>query len=155
MILPDVNLLVYAYNAEAPEFEPAKAWWERTLSEGTAVFLPWAVMLGFVRMTTSARVVPRPVSVDLACAAVERWLARPGVNVLHPGERHAEIVFGLLRGLGTGGNLTTDAHLAALAFEFDLELYSTDADFARFPGLRWRNPLAAARRPRRRSAPRK
>jgi len=113
------------------------------------------VLLGFVRLTTSQKVVPRPVPVDLACAAVERWLARPGVSVLHPGERHAGIVFGLLRGLGTGGNLTTDAHLAALAVEFDLELCSTDVDFARFPGLRWRDPLAGAKRPRRRSARRK
>lgn len=155
MILPDVNLLVHAYNAEAPNHAAAKAWWERTLTAGTAVFLPWAVLLGFVRLTTSPRVAPRPARVDLACAVVERWLARPGVSVLHPGDRHAEIVFGLLRGLGTGANLTTDAHLAALALEFDLELCSTDADFARFPGLRWRDPLAAARRPRRRSAPRK
>ena len=151
MILPDVNLLVYAYNPEAPEFEPAKAWWERTLSEGEAVFLPWAVLLGFVRLTTSARVVPRPVSVQLACSTVERWLARPGVNLLHPGERHPEIVFGFLRELGTGGDLTTDAHLAALALEFDLELHSTDADFARFPGLRWRNPLRTPPAKRRRS----
>lgn len=155
MFLPDVDLLVHAYDAEAPQFAAAKAWWDRTLSEGIAVFLSWAVLPGFVRLTTSARVVPRPVPVDLACAAVERWLARPGVNVLHPRERHAEIVLGLVRGLGTGGDLTTDAHLAPLALEFDLELCSTDADFARFPGLRRSNPLAAARRPRRRSTTRR
>jgi predicted nucleic acid-binding protein len=73
---------------------------------------------------------------------VEAWLAQPQVALLHPGERHATILFDLLRGLGTAGNLTTDAHLAALAIEHQAELCSTDADFARFPGLRWRNPLA-------------
>jgi hypothetical protein len=77
-----------------------------------------------------------------ACARAEAWLAQPQVLLIHPGERHAGILFGLLRGLGTAGNLTTDAHLAALAIEHQAELRSTDADFARFPGLRWSNPLA-------------
>ena len=76
-----------------------------------------------------------------ACERVESWLAQPQVMVLHPGERHAGLFFGFLRGLGSAGNLTTDAHLAALALEHQAVLQSTDADFARFSGLRWRNPL--------------
>jgi predicted nucleic acid-binding protein len=77
-----------------------------------------------------------------ACAHARAWLAQPYVTVLDPGARHAEILFGLLESLGTAGNLTTDAHLAALAIEYQAELHSTDADFGRFPGLRWANPLA-------------
>jgi len=83
-----------------------------------------------------------PLPAAVACADVRAWLARPYVSVLHPGDRHAEILFGLLDSLGTAGNLTTDAHLAALAIEHQAELHSTDADFGRFSGLRWVNPLA-------------
>lgn len=73
---------------------------------------------------------------------VRSWLAHPRVTIIAPGEQHAVILFGLLERLGVAGNLTTDAHLAALAIEYQAELASTDADFARFPGLRWFNPLA-------------
>ncbi len=82
-----------------------------------------------------------PLPVTAACAHVRSWLAHPNVSILHPGERHAEILFGLLETLGAAGNLTTDAHLAALAIEHQVELHSTDADFVRFPGLRWTNPI--------------
>lgn len=78
---------------------------------------------------------------DVACEHARRWLAQPYVSTIDAGPLHAEIVFGLLEALGTGGNLTTDAHLAALAIEHQAELHSTDADFRRFPGLRWSNPL--------------
>lgn len=142
MILPDVNLLIHAYNAGSPVHGRARAWWEETLSETTPVGLAWAVLLGFIRIGTHPRILGNPLAPDAACRRVEAWLDQPQVMLVHPGERHATILFGLLRGLGTAGNLTTDAHLAALAIEHQGEVNSTDTDFARFPGLRWRNPVA-------------
>lgn len=142
MILPDVNVLVHAYNAGSPAHARARAWWEETLSSSAPVGLAWSVALGYIRITTHPRIAEHPLTVDRACAHVEAWLAQPQVMLLHPGERHAAILFGLLRGLGTAGNLTSDAHLAALAIEHQGEVASTDADFSRFPGLRWRNPFA-------------
>lgn len=141
MIVPDVNLLIHAYNADSAVHERARAWWETTLGEPTPVGLPWAVVLGFVRLTTHPRILESPLRVHVACGHAESWLGQPQVMLLHPGDRHAAILFDLLRHLGSAGNLTTDAHLAALAIEHQAELQSTDADFARFPGLRWRNPL--------------
>jgi toxin-antitoxin system PIN domain toxin len=102
-------------------------------------------MLGFIRLTTNRQVFGTPWTVKVACGHVRDWLAQPYTVVLDPGTRHAGIVVGLLETLGTAGNLTTDAHLAALAIEHQAELHSTDADFARFEGLRWVNPLATKR----------
>ena len=120
----------------------ARAWWESALSSTRPVGLAWVAILGFIRITTHRHVFPNPLSVTTACGHAREWLTRPYVTILHPAERHAETLFRLLESLGTGGNLTTDAHLAALAIEHQAELHSTDADFKRFPGLRWVNPLA-------------
>ena len=141
MIVPDINLLLYAYDDACREHAQARAWWESLLSSATPVGLAWVVALGFIRIGTNPKLSRQPLSVVDACAHVRRWLAQPHVSLLHPGERHAALLFGLLERLGVGGNLTTDAHLAALAIEYQAELHSTDADFSRFPGLRWRNPL--------------
>ncbi len=142
MIVPDVNLLIHAYNADSPVHAPARAWWERLLADPAPVGLPWVVALGFIRITTHPRIAAHPLPAATACGHVEAWLRQPQVSPLYPGERHSVILFDLLRRLGTAGNLTTDAHLAALAIEHQAELHSTDADFTRFSGLRWRNPLA-------------
>ena len=143
MIVPDVNLLIHAYNAESPVHGAARAWWEALLSRPAPVVgLAWVVVLGYIRLTTHPRIMSAPLSPASACADVEAWLAQPQVTLIHPGERHASTLFHLLRGLGTAGNLTTDAHLAALAMEYQATLHTTDADFARFAGLRWENPLA-------------
>ena len=141
MIIPDVNLLIHAYNSGSPVHDSARTWWEDVLSEPAPVGLPWVVILGFIRITTHLRVLAHPLTPEVACGHAESWLAQPNALLIHPGERHATILFGLLRNLGTAANLTTDAHLAALAIEHQSELNSTDADFTRFPGLRWRNPL--------------
>jgi toxin-antitoxin system PIN domain toxin len=143
VIIPDINLLIHAYNADSPVHEAARAWWEETLSTPTPVGLPWTVALGYVRISTHPRILQNPLNVSDALAHVEAWLAQPQVSILHPGPRHASILFDLLRALGTAGNLTTDAHLAALTIEHQSDLRSTDADFARFSGLRWENPLSA------------
>ena len=142
MIVPDVNLLVHAYNSESRIHHLARAWWEALLNGTQPVGLPWVTVLGFIRLTTHRQILARPLTVSSACAHVRTWLARPSVAILHPGNRHADVLFGLLEHLGSAGNLTTDAHLAALSIEHQAELHSTDADFARFPGLRWRNPTA-------------
>jgi toxin-antitoxin system PIN domain toxin len=141
MILPDINLLLHAHNRGSRVHEAARSWWADLMTGGRTVGLPWAVLLGFIRISTHPAVAARPLPVEEACALVSSWLERPQTGILHPGERHAPIVFGLLESLGAAGNLTTDAHLAALAIEHQAELHSTDADFARFPGLKWRNPL--------------
>ncbi len=141
MIVPDVNLLVYAYNADAPHHAAARSWWERCLGEDATVGLPWIVALGFVRIMTHRAVLARPLDPRAALEHVRSWLDQPNVEIVEPGPRHLQILEELLGALGIAGALTTDAHLAALAIERQAELHSNDADFARFAGLRWRNPL--------------
>lgn len=142
MIIPDINLLFYAHDRGARGHEMARAWWMGLMTGDRPVGLPWAVLLGFLRISTHPAVLKHPLPVAEACGLVRSWLDQPVAGILLPGERHATILFGLLEGLGTAGNLTTDAHLAALAIEHQAELHSTDADFGRFPGLRWKNPIA-------------
>jgi uncharacterized protein len=144
MIIPDVNILIHAYNAESVRHRAARLWWERALTGPRPVGLPWVVVLGFIRIATHRKILENPMPPRDAIRRVRSWLAAPGVQILIPGEAHADIFFGLLEHLGTAGNLTTDAHLAAMAIEYHAELASTDADFARFPGLRWFNPLAVS-----------
>lgn len=142
MIVPDVNLLIYAYNRDAPHHQAAKAWWEELLSSDRPVGLPWATMLGFLRLMTHRAVLVTPLEPGKSVAIVRSWHTRSNVTVLEPGPRHLELLGRLFEALGTAGRLATDAHLAALAIEHQGELCSNDTDFARFPGLRWRNPLS-------------
>ena len=141
MLIPDINILVCAYDSDAREHARAREWWERTLTQSRPVGMPWTTALGFIRISTHRRILNAPMATKDAIRAVRAWLDVPRVQIVSPGEHHAEILFGLLDRLGTAGSLTTDAHLAALAIEYQAELVSADADFARFPGLRWFNPL--------------
>ena len=141
MILPDVSILVHAYNTGSLHHKAARLWWEQTLTLPRPVGLPWVSVLGFVRVMTHRGILPNPIFPIDAIRSVQDWLAVPDVQILTPGEKHGEILFGLLESVGTAGNLTTDAHLAALAIEYQAEVASTDTDFARFPGLRWFNPV--------------
>jgi len=141
VILLDVNLLLYAYDAQSPRHGAARAWLEQTLSGTETVGLPWVVMLAFIRLITRSAVVEHPLTADEAIDLVESWLDQPCVTVIHPTDRHPAVLRELLQPLGTAGNLTTDAHLAALAIEHGASLCSCDADFSRFPGLRWSDPL--------------
>ena len=145
MIIPDINLLVYAYDASSPWHESAKLWWTNSLSGTESVGLSWVAALGFIRLWTNPRVFRNPMTIDQACRHVESWLERPMVRVLNPGPRHAELAFGLLRAEGGGGNLTTDAHLAALSLETNATVHTADGDFARFTGVKWTNPLHPSR----------
>jgi toxin-antitoxin system PIN domain toxin len=141
MILPDVNLLIYAHNEAAPLHGRARRWWESSLSSEIAVALPWAVIFGFVRLTTHPSVLENPLTPEQALQFVDGWLERRVTEILEPGPRHLEIVGRLFRATGVAANLTTDTHLAALAIEHQCEIHSNDTDFARFPGLRWENPV--------------
>lgn len=142
MRLTDVNLLLYAVDTSSPRHRAARRWLEERLS-GTETFaFAWAVLLAFVRLTTNPRVFEAPLRSAEALDLVEGWLAHPCSTVVHPTERHAVILRELLEPLGTAGNLTSDAHLAALAIEHGAELCSSDSDFSRFAGLRWQDPLA-------------
>lgn len=141
MILVDANLLVYAVNRDLPQHNVAREWWESTLSGRTPVALAWVVILAFLRISTSPRVFERPLCIEVATSYVDEWLAVPVVKPIVPGLGHWRIFQQLIRQSGTGGNLTMDAHLAALAIEQGASLYSADNDFKRFPGLVCINPL--------------
>ncbi len=143
MTLVDLNLLLYATNSDSPAHPVAKRWVEDILSGDELVAIPWIVLLGFLRISTNPRIMERALTPAQAIAIVSGWLSRPCVRVVHPGDRHWAVLKDLLLESGTAGNLTTDAHLAALAIENGCELCSSDGDFARFRRLRWRNPLVA------------
>lgn len=141
MILIDVNLLIYATNTHARQHNAARDWLDRQLVDAPRVGLPWTALLGFLRLSTNARIVARPLTMAAAWEQVAQWLSSDPVWIPEPSERHFEILGKLLAEPGTHGNLVTDAHLAALAIEHGLTLCSTDGDFARFSGLKWLNPL--------------
>jgi toxin-antitoxin system PIN domain toxin len=139
----DLNLLLYAINIDAPHHERARAWWEETLSGEEPVGLAWSVVLGFLRLATRKGLFPQPLAGEQALDVAEEWIRHSAVVLLLPGQRHWSVLRTLLEAAGTAGNLTTDAHLAALAIEYDATLCSTDNDFARFrPLLRFVNPIA-------------
>jgi hypothetical protein len=142
VILVDTNLLVYASLTSFPQHPAARAWLEERLAGPAPVGLPWPSLLGYLRIVTNPRIVERPAPVARAWTQVTEWLSQDVVWSPLPAERHAETLAPLLGHVGQRANLIPDAHLAALAIEHGLTLHSTDADFARFPGLRWENPLA-------------
>jgi uncharacterized protein len=140
--LPDLNLLLYAIDEGSPNHDRARSWLEQALSGTEDIGFAWLVLLGFVRISTNPVVLARPLTPDEALDYVDLWLEQPVAAVVHPGVGHAATLRELLEPLGTAGNLTNDAHLATLAIEHGAELCSSDADFTRFEGLRWANPLA-------------
>ncbi len=145
MIIPDLNLLLYAYDVGSPFHAKSKAWWEHCLSGEEPVGIPTLVAFGFVRLGTHARVFRQPMTPGEAARHVRSWLAQPVARILEPGDGHLERVLALLETLETAGNLVTDAQLAALAMEHTAVLHTADADFLRFPGLKWLNPLTGRR----------
>ncbi|MDP9065847.1 MAG: type II toxin-antitoxin system VapC family toxin [Pseudomonadota bacterium] len=141
MILVDANLVLYAEDALSPQHEAARTWWDAQLSGASPVRLSWGVLCGFIRISTSSRVFERPLDLDQARSRVQSWLDQPCVRLIHPTERHWTVLQELLKEGQALGNLVTDAHLAALAIQHGCTLMSTDGDFARFPKLKWSNPL--------------
>lgn len=144
MVIPDVNLLIYAYTAGSPQHSRARAWWEALLNSTEPVGMAWVVILGFIRLMTHSSVLEHPLSVDDACGIVGAWLSQPNVQVLEPGPGHFQILHDQLSHVGIGGKLVNDAHLAALAAEFAAVVHSNDADLERFRGIVTHDPLNPA-----------
>ncbi|MBA2316051.1 MAG: type II toxin-antitoxin system VapC family toxin [Chloroflexi bacterium] len=141
MILPDVNVLVYAFHVGTPDHARYRRWLLGSVAAAEPLGLSELVLSGFVRVVTHPRVFAPPVPVAEALDFAETLRAQPNVVMLGPGPRHWEIFAGLCRQADARGNLVADAYLAALAIESGSEWITTDRDFSRFPGLRWRHPL--------------
>ena len=144
MIVVDANLLLYAHDAGSAQHSAARRWLEDTLSGDEAVGLTWAALLAFLRVGTNPRLRKDAPTIEEASAIVAGWLERPMVTLLNPGERHWEIFRDLMARGQARGPLVTDAHLAALAIEHGATLATTVRDFARFPGLKFFNPIEPA-----------
>lgn len=142
MKLVDLNVLLYVVNEDSHRHRAALDWWNAAINGDETIGLPWVVLLGFLRISTNPRVFPRPLEVDDAIAKINTWLSLENVRVLRESDSHWEILRSLISKAGTAGNLTTDAHLAALAIGHAAVLISCDSDFGRFKGLRWENPLS-------------
>jgi uncharacterized protein len=141
VILVDANILLYAEDQLSPQHESARAWWDAVLSGSSPVCLCWTVLGAFIRIGTNPRVFEHPLSLDQALACVQSWIDQPCTRMISPTARHWTVFQKMLRCGQAVANLVTDAHLAALAAEHGCELISTDSDFSRFSGIRWRNPL--------------
>lgn len=141
MILIDANVLIYAHVRSFPQHDRAKGWLDEKLRGSSQVGLPWPSLLSFLRLVTNRRVFERPESTDAAWRQVLAWLDCDSAWIPQPTDRHHEVLGRLLEKVNVVANLIPDAHLAALAIEHGLTLCSTDGDFARFPDLRWDDPL--------------
>jgi len=137
----DVSLLLYAYNIDAPQHTAAKKWLSKLFDSAEVVGLSWITIWAFIRISTNSRIWPKPKAASEAFDNVRNWLSRPGVVVVHPGPRHAEILERLVTEYRAAGPMVSDAALAAFAFEYGATLASSDRDFQRFSGLRLINPL--------------
>jgi toxin-antitoxin system PIN domain toxin len=142
MILVDANLLLYAEDSLSAPHAAAREWWDTQLSGSAPVCLCWPVLTAFLRIATNARLHRRPLTLKEAVERVQSWLDQPCVRLVSPTDQHWTLFQRMLRAGNATANLVTDAHLAALALEHNCVLHSTDTDFARFRGLKWRNPLA-------------
>lgn len=139
--LVDANLVLWAHHVQFPQHEAARRWWADAMSSVPQVGIPWPTIVAFVRISTHPRALEHPLDVARAWQVVESWLDRPNVWIPVPTDRHRHLLASVLTTGQATGNHASDAHLAALAIEWGLELHSADRDFARYPGLRWRNPL--------------
>ena len=141
-MLVDANLLLYAVDRGSPFHDAARAWLRDQLNGGSRVGLPWQSLISFLRLVTNPRLFDQPLSAADAWACVTDWLAAEVVWVPRPGDRYAQVLGDLVLRHDVRGNLVPDAELAALAVEHGLAIYSADSDFARFPEVEWRNPVA-------------
>jgi toxin-antitoxin system PIN domain toxin len=141
MIIPDINLLLYAYDSSSLFHAKAAAWWASCMGGTEPIGLPPVVLFGFMRVGTNTRAFENPMTSAEAAGNIRAWLEQPAVELLEGGPKHVAQVLQLLETLGTAGNLVSDAQIAALALDHDAVLHTGDTDFMRFPGLRWFNPL--------------
>ncbi|NBB81486.1 MAG: PIN domain-containing protein [Verrucomicrobia bacterium] len=145
MILPDANLLLYAVNRDSPDHEAALTWWRNTLESGEPVRLTSGVVFAFVRLATNRKVFTHPLTPAEAFDHVENWLEFPSVELAESLPEDLPVIRQLLEAAGTGGNLVSDAQIAAVAKRLEACVYSADDDFDRFPEIRWQNPLVDRR----------
>jgi hypothetical protein len=141
MILVDANLLLYAEDSLSEHHQAARTWWDAQLSDAEPICLCWPVLTAFIRIGTNVRLHRRPLTLGEALERLQSWFDQPCVRIIHPGEQHWAIFQVMLRDGKAIGSLVSDAHLAAMAVEHNCILQSTDADFARFKGLKWNNPI--------------
>lgn len=142
MKLVDANVLLYAVDEDAQHHAVAKAWLDDALGGNETILMPWVSLLAFLRISTHSRVFEHPLPIQAASDVIKSWLARPQTIVPEPDAGHARRMTELLVPLGQGGNLVNDAHLAALALQYDAAVITFDNDFGRFAGVRWEAPPA-------------
>ena len=142
MILVDANILLYAEDSRSIRHAVARKWWDQQLSGTQPVNLCWPVINAFIRIGTNARLHERPLTIEEASTRVQSWFDQPCVRLVQATDQHWSIFQGLMTEAQAVGDLVSDAHLAALAIEHNCTMQSTDSDFARFPGLKWNNPVA-------------
>jgi len=141
MKLLDLNLLIYAVNEDTANHNTAKSWLETQFNGTESIGIPWIVILGFLRIMTNGKIFPNPLTEEAALNLIDAWLQHPLIQIPEPGVNHWSLVKELILETGTAGNLTSDIHLAAIAIEHGAKLYTLDADFSRFRGLRWEKPF--------------
>jgi toxin-antitoxin system PIN domain toxin len=142
MNVVDLNVLLYAVNEDSAHHEKAYAWWETALNADQPIALAWTVVLGFLRIVTNPKSAARPIPLRSAIEKVDGWLTHPNVRLIAETEHHWMLLREMIEETGTAGNLTTDAHLAAIAISHGARLISCDSDFVRFKKLRWENPCS-------------
>lgn len=145
MIVPDVNLLLYAYDSSNPFHEKAAKWWSDCLSGDELVGLPAIVLFGYLRISTNRKIFQQPLTVTEAGEHIESWLSQSNTRLLEPSWHHIQQTLALLRDAGSSGNLVTDAQIAALAIENQATVHTADTDFRRFLAVSWFNPLTGER----------
>ena len=142
MIIPDLNLLIYAYDQRAPQHPQAHLWWAQLLRGNEPVGTPWAVLTGFIRLTTQPGILAQPFTTAEAIQLIQRWLASPHVSAISPTDQHIQTLATLLQAVDGGHNTVTDAHIATLAIEHDAVVHSNDNIFTHFTGVKAHNPIA-------------
>ena len=147
MILPDVNLILYAYDLDSPFHPVAATWWTKCLTSAEPLGLAQVVMFAFFRLSTNPRIFANPFPVDAAIREVYAWSEQPNVRVLAADQDHWQQVCRLLKDAGGSGNLVTDAQLGAFALTYRGTVHTADTDFQRFPGVSWFNPITGAKGP--------
>ena len=140
MKIVDINVLLYAVNKDTPHHEACRNWLEDALTSEDPLGFAWAVVLGFLRIVTNGRIMPHPLDSGTAIKLVDEWLMQPAAIIVQPTDRHWFVLKEIFAHLGTAANMTSDAHIAALAVEHGARLYSTDNDFSRIPIVRWTSP---------------
>ena len=141
MIVIDANLLIYSYDARSPHYSKSSSWMEKVFSGSEQVGLPWQSVTAFLRVVTNRRLPGRGVTLDLAVGVVDEWLKEPHVRIIVPGDGYWPLLRQMIVDGQASGPLVSDAEVAALTIEYGGVLHTADRDFARFPGLRWMNPL--------------